>query len=126
MRNSKPASSGALQLLEDAVHLFRAAPFSTLAWHWIGSLPFAIGSAFLWNHVTHPRSAGSTLASDALLLTLLLAWMNVCRAVYAGRLRAHLAGTPNPRLTASTLWRVAPVQIFLGATKLITSAGLTE
>src|SRR5437764_14276450 len=35
-RRPKPASSGALQLLEDAVHLFRAVPFPTLAWHWVG------------------------------------------------------------------------------------------
>src|SRR5436853_7568529 len=119
MRGAKAPSAGTLQLLEDAVHLCRAVPFPTLAWHWMGSMPFAIGAAFFWNHVTHPRSAGSTLATDALLLTILLAWMNVCRAVYAGRLRASLAGTPPPRLSASMLWRLAPVQIFLGSTKLI-------
>src|SRR5690349_16700518 len=27
-------SGGALQLMEDAVHLFRGASFPTLAWHW--------------------------------------------------------------------------------------------
>ena len=34
--------SGPLELLEDAAHLLRRAPFDTLLCHWIGSVPLAL------------------------------------------------------------------------------------
>src|SRR6185369_11821574 len=96
-----------------------AAPFGTLAWHWVGSLPMAIGGAFFWNEITHPNTGGSRLAADALLLAVLFAWLNLCRAVYAGRLRDQLAEVPAQTPSAAALWHMAPGQVFLGATKLL-------
>lgn len=118
-RKSRAASSGALELLEDAVRTLRAAPFSSLAWHYAGSLPMAIGGAFFWTEITHPATGGARLAIDALLLAILLGWLNVCRAIYASRLRDQLAGIPTPPAGAHALWRIAPMQVFLGATKLV-------
>ena len=118
-RKATAASAGALDLLEDAVHLLRAAPFGTLAWHWAGSLPMAIGGVFFWNEITNPHSAGSRLAGDALLLAVLFGWLNLCRAVFASRLRDQLAGMPTGPAGARALWRMAPSQVFLGATKLL-------
>jgi hypothetical protein len=114
-----PAKPSALQLLEDAVHLLRAAPFGTLAWHWVGSLPMAIGGVYFWNEITHPNAAGPRLVADALLLAALLAWLNLCRAVYASRLRDQLAGAQVEAAGARALWRMSAAQAFLGATKLL-------
>ena len=114
--SAKPA---ALELLEDAAHLLRAAPFATLAWHWAGSLPLAMGWVFFWNEITHPNTVGPRLAADSLILAVLLAWLNLCRAVYASRLREQLAGTPSQGAGARDLWRMAAAQTFLGATKLV-------
>lgn len=113
------ASAGAFDLLEEAVHLLRAAPFGTLAWHWAGSLPMAIGGVFFWNEITNPHTAAARLADDALLLAVLFGWLNLCRAVFASRLRDQLAGIPAGPIGARALWRMAPSQVFLGATKLL-------
>lgn len=118
-RKSSVPSAGALQLLEDAVRAMRAAPFSTLTWHYAGSLPMAIGAAFFWNEITHPANAGPRLALDALVLAILLGWLNVCRGVYASRLRDQLAGIPSEAASVRSLWRIAPTQVLLGATKLV-------
>jgi hypothetical protein len=117
-RRTSAAPSGALQLLEDAVRLLRDAPFSTLAWHYAGSLPMAAGGAFFWNEITHPSTEGPRLVVDALLLAVLLGWLNICRAVYASRLRDQLAGFPPQSAGVCAIWRMAPVQVLLGATKL--------
>ncbi|MBS1854048.1 MAG: DUF4129 domain-containing protein [Acidobacteria bacterium] len=111
----KSAGAGALELLERAVHLLRAAPAGTLAWHGAGSLPMAVAAAWFWSEITHPNAAAARLAADALLLALLFAWLNVCRAVFASRLRDRLAGTAS----AGDWRRAAGTQVFLGATKLI-------
>jgi len=115
---AKPvAREGAIQVLEDAVHLLRRTPFRTLAWHWAGSAPLAVAAAFFWNDITHP--ATSSHAADALVLALLLAWMNCCRAVFAAGLREGLAGALPGRWNGRRLWSLAASQVFLGATKLV-------
>ncbi len=115
---AKPvAREGAIQILEDAVHLLRRTPFRTLAWHGAGSAPLALAAAFFWNDITHP--ATSSHAVDALLLALLLAWMNCCRAVFAAGLREGLTGAVPGRWNGRRLWSLAASQVFLGATKLV-------
>jgi len=115
---AKPvAREGAIQVLEDAVHLLRRTPFRTLAWHGVGSAPLAVAAAFFWNDVTHP--ATSSHAADALVLALLLAWMNCCRAVFAADLREGLTGAEPSRWSARRLWSLVASQVFLGATKLV-------
>ena len=115
---AKPvAREGAIQVLEDAVHLLRRTPFRTLAWHWAGSAPLAVAAAFFWNDITHP--ATSSHAADALLLALLLGWMNGCRAVFAAGLREGLTGTGPSHWNGRRLWSLAASQVFLGATKLV-------
>jgi hypothetical protein len=113
------AKPSALQLLEDAVRLLRAAPFDTLVWHWAGSLPMAVGAVYFWNEITHPNITGSRLALDALALSLLLAWLNLCRAVYASRLREQLAGASASPAAIRELWRMAGAQTLLGSLKMI-------
>jgi len=119
MAESITSRGSAMSLMEDAVHLLRAAPFATLAWHWAGSLPMAVGATYFWTEITHPGIAGPRLTTDALLMALLLSWLNVCRAVYASRLHDQLAGIPARQAGATILWRMAPVQSLLSASKLV-------
>jgi hypothetical protein len=107
-----------LPLLEDAVNLLRQAPLATFLCHWIGSLPFALFLLLYWNDATNPRTPNSTCALEALVLALLLVWMNCWRAVYAGRLQNQLSGAADTPWTGSRIWRLAAVQSFIGATKL--------
>lgn len=113
------ARAGALDLVEDAVHALRAAPLATIALHWIGSVPFALGLLVFWNDVARPDS---NCALDAFAMTGLLLWMNCWRAVFAGRLDRQLSGRPEMPWTRGRVWRLVSSQAFLGGTKPVAMA----
>src|ERR1700685_4682091 len=92
MREPNQAGSDLLSALEDAVHLLRRTPLSTLLCHWIGSAPFTLGVLLFWNDITQYRPSNAACVADSLALAVLLAWVNCWRAAFAGRLRAQLGG----------------------------------
>ena len=102
--------------LEDAVHLLRSAPLSTLLCHWTGSAPFALAVMLFWNDITQYRPSNAACVADSLALAVLLAWMNFWRALFASKLRAQLGDAPAAGMNA---WRMAGYQSLLGASKLI-------
>jgi len=116
------ARSGALDLLEDAVHALRAAPLATIVSHGIGSVPFVLGLLVFWNDMAQPRTPDSTCALEALALALLLLWMNCWRAVFAGRFDRQLGGRPELPWTRRRFWRLVSTQAFLGGTKPVAMA----
>jgi len=116
------ARTGALDLLEDAVHALRAAPLATIVSHAIGSVPFALGVLVFWNDMAQPRTPDSTCALEALALALLLVWMNCWRAVFAGRLDRQLGGRPELPWTRRRFWRLVASQAFFGGTKPVAMA----
>jgi hypothetical protein len=111
--------SGPLELLEDAAHLLRRAPFDTLLCHWIGSVPLALALLVFWNQLTHPPVADLACAAESLGLALLLIWMACWRAVFAGRLHRQLSGTPERVWDRRRVWRLVSNQAFLAGTKLV-------
>jgi len=116
------ARPGAIDLLEEAVHTLRAAPLSTIACHWIGSAPFALGLLVFWNDMAQPRTPDARCAMDALVLALLMLWMNCWRAAFAGRLQRQLGGRTEPQWTRRRLGRLFSSQAFLGGTKPLAMA----
>jgi Domain of unknown function (DUF4129) len=115
MKRGERASG--IEVVEDAVHLLRRTPFETWLCHWAGAVPFALALLRFWNDVLNPRTPDLRCAADALLLALLLVWMNCWRAVFAGRLRRQLGGTGNPEWNGARIWNLVAAQSFLGATK---------
>jgi hypothetical protein len=108
-----------IPLLEEAVHLLRAAPLATLVCHLLGTAPFALALLLFWNDVNNPHTADATVARESVVLALLLVWMNCWRAVFAGRLRRQLTASPDTPWNWRRLWNLIAGQAFLGATKLI-------
>jgi hypothetical protein len=120
MREPRHSGSDALNALEDAVHLLRRTPLSTLLFHWIGSAPFTLGVLLFWNDITQYRPSNAACVADSLALAALLAWMNCWRAAFAGRLRAELGGQLDGYPAAPLgMWRMAGCQSLLGASKPI-------
>jgi uncharacterized protein DUF4129 len=113
------ARAGSIRLLEDAVRLLRQAPPSTCVCPLIGSAPFALALLAAWNTLTNTRASDPEWARDAGILAVLLVWMNCWRSVYAGRLRQQLSGVPDRPWTLARAFRLAAVQSFFGATKLL-------
>src|ERR1700721_2569706 len=94
MRHEPHGGAAAMSALEDAGHLLRRTPLSTLLCHWIGSAPFTLAVLLFWNDITQYRPSNAACVADSLALAALLAWMNCWRAAFAGRLRAQLGGAP--------------------------------
>lgn len=107
---------GPIETLEAAVHLLRQAPAAALLWQWSGSAPFALGAIFFWKLAANSRTSGAALAAASFGMALLLLWMNLCRGMFAGRLRRSLISLADP---APRLRSILPSQSLLGATKLI-------
>jgi len=113
------ARSAAIRLLEDAVGLLRQVRFSVFLTHWLGSVPLALALLVGWTSVTNTRTTDAFWAGESLILALLLLWMNCCRTVYAGSLRRHLSGAAGVPWSARRAFRMAAIQSFYGATKLV-------
>jgi hypothetical protein len=110
---------GAIPLLEEAVHVLRRAPRTALVCHLLGATPFALALLLFWNDVNNPRTSDATVGREAVVLALLLVWMNCWRAVFAGRLRRQLTASADTPWTWRRTWNLFAGQAFLGATKLV-------
>ena len=110
---------GAIPLLEEAVHLLRRAPRTTLVCHLLGTAPFALALLLFWNDINNPHTADAAVGRESVVLALLLVWMNCWRAVFAGRLRRQLSASADTPWTWRRTWNLLAGQAFLGATKLI-------
>jgi len=111
--------SGAIRTLEEALSLLREASLRLIVLHWIGSVPFALGLMLAWGFITGPRASDAAWAGLSLILALLLVWMNCWRAVFAGRLRGLLSGSPDSAWGPRRVFEIAAIQGFSAATKLI-------
>src|SRR5215467_2936976 len=86
--NEKPA----IELIEEAVHLLRQAPLSTLALYYIGSLPFVVGLLYFWAEMSRSPFASEHLVGEALGVALLFLWMKLWQARFSRKLWAQIGG----------------------------------
>ncbi len=112
-KTPRRAARGALELIEEAVHLLRLSPLSVLGSYYLGSLPFVLGFLYFWADMSRSSTAREHCASFALAVALLFLWMKTWQAVFARRLKAQITDRPAPALTVSRWARVAVIQIIL-------------
>ncbi|HUA62718.1 MAG TPA: DUF4129 domain-containing protein [Verrucomicrobiae bacterium] len=110
--------SNPVALLEDAAHLLRQAPLDVMLRHWIGSVPFALGVLLFWDDQSHHNS-DARCAAGALILAILLIWMNCWRGVYAGRLHRQLSGAPDRPWDGRRVRNLIAGQSFLAGAKML-------
>lgn len=89
---------GALDLIEEAVHLLRTAPVATLAIYYLGAMPFVLGLLFFWADMSRNPFASGHLADASLVMGLLFLWMKFWQAIFAQRIRAQRATQSEPLL----------------------------
>lgn len=99
---------GALDLLEEATHLLRTAPGSTLALYGIGVLPCLLGFLWYWADMARNPFARQHVLETSLGMAALFVWMKFWQALFARALRAGLAG-------AETDWNWRACARILGA-----------
>ena len=120
MKGSQRRHSGkpAHDLIEEAVHLLRTAPAAALAVYYLGTLPFVLGVLFFWADMSESPTARRHVVEAALGVTLLFLWMKGCHAIFARKLRAHIAGEQSAPLGWRRTINAALLQVALHATGL--------
>jgi uncharacterized membrane protein len=102
---------GALDLIDEAVHLLRTAPAATLAAYYLGAMPFVLGLLFFWADMSRNPFASSHLADASLAMGFLFLWMKFWQTVFARRIRAQRAVQTSPRLRFRQVIRILLTQI---------------
>jgi hypothetical protein len=100
MKNKTPAiGPGAIDLLEEAVHLLRGAPAGLYAVYAVGVLPCALAFLYFWADMSRGAFAREHAGLAAAAMGLMFVWMKCWQAVFADGLRARLAGGAGERWT---------------------------
>jgi hypothetical protein len=111
----KPVSDGkgAIEMIEEGFELLRAAPLSTVAAYYAGTLPFALAVLYFWSDMSAGTFADQRLVTGATALCALFIWMKSWHAVFARKLFAQLMGQPEPRWDARRIARTIIAQTAL-------------
>lgn len=112
-RARRQQGRNAFDLIEEAVHLLRTAPAATLAVYYAGAIPFVLGLLFFWADMSRSPFAGQHLADASLGTGVLFLWMKFWQAVFARRVRAHIAVEPPPQLSFRRAMKIFVTQTIL-------------
>ncbi len=104
---------GALDILEEAVHLLRLVPVSTLLIYYIGTLPFILGLLYFWTDMSRAANADRYLPEAALAVSLLYIWMKSWQSGFASNLLSRLLESPAPRFSLRRCLRIVSIQMIL-------------
>ncbi len=110
MARKRTSEKGALELLEEAVHLLRLAPAPTLLCYYLGALPFVLGFLFFWADMSRSAFAAQHIGRAAFALTLLFIWMKVWQTIFADQLTSQITGKISAPFTFSRIRRVVLAQ----------------
>jgi hypothetical protein len=91
---------GVFDLVEEATHLLRTAPVSTLALYYAGTVPFVTGLLYFCADMSRNPFAGRHGVEAALGMAALFVWMKCCQAAFAVQVRARISADPSAGLTA--------------------------
>src|SRR5258706_3904850 len=97
----RPEGKSGIDLIEEAVHLLRAASLAALAIYYLGALPFVLALLYFWADMSGSAFANQHLAGAALGVASLFLWMKFWQALFARQLRGLLAGQSLPPVTVS-------------------------
>jgi hypothetical protein len=73
---------GALDILEEAVHLVRRIPLALLLQYYIGTFPFVLGFLYFWADMSRGAFAQNHVAESALGVSFLYIWMKCWQSVF--------------------------------------------
>src|SRR5437868_3335824 len=98
MSRSSPSTSGpgAVELIEEGMHLLRRAPAGVLLVYYAGTAPFALGLLFFLAYTTWFLPTGPELVWLALGLAGLFAVMKGAQAMFCVRILALRLGAGEP------------------------------
>lgn len=95
----------AIEILEEAVDLLRAAPMRAVVMYLTGAVPFIVALLFFLNDMTRSAFAGEHLAAWSFGLAALYVWKNVWQSMYAADLYEMVS--PGSRRSVNPLRLIA-------------------
>jgi len=116
-----PAQRGrpAIDVIEEAVHLLRTSPVSTLLIYYTGAIPFALGMLYFWADMSRGAYAHRHIALASFGMALLYLWLKCWQAVFATKLRESVAAAPNSKWSLHRTIKLALVQGMIQPSRLI-------
>jgi hypothetical protein len=117
MKRKRARERGALDLIEEAVHLLRSGPASGIAWYAFATFPFLSALLYFWADMSRGAFAEDHVAEASLGVAMLFVWMKFGHAIFAAKLRGAMTGNVAP-LSIRQSARIALFQTILQPTKL--------
>jgi len=117
-RQQRRSGKGALELIEEAVHLLRQAPARLLAAYYIGAVPFALTLLYYWADMSRGAFAWQHCADAAMGVSVAYLWMKCWQSVFAAGLYAHVGGGRPDRWDWRRVGRLLSQQALLQSTAL--------
>jgi hypothetical protein len=117
-RKKRQKERGAIEIIEQAIHLLRLSPFSLLFSYYIGSLPFVLGLLYFWADMSRNAFAREYCAVASLGLAMLFVWMKCWHGIFARNIIAHMAGEPKSRWSLGRIGRLTATQTMIQASGL--------
>ena len=115
-KNNK--GKGAIEIIEEAIHVLRRNPLNHLSIYYIGSLPFIGALLFFWADMSRSAFAQDYSSPAALGLALLFIWMKCWQAVFCQKLTASL-----DRQSARS-WPIKRIGRLIATQTFVQSSGL--
>ena len=118
LKTALDTAGSSFNLIEEATALLRSASKATLAFYYVGAIPFVMAFLYFWTDMSRNPFARQHSSEAAFGVALSFLWMKFWQAMFCGRLRAEHAMRPVPRWS----WRQS-LHVFL-AQAMLHSIGL--
>ena len=119
MRAKADSGRGALDLLEESVHILRRISFRVLLTYFIGTLPFVAGFLYFWADMSRGPFAHRHVGEAAFGVSLLYIWMKCWQSVFCNKLYSGLMGHPEEKYSLARIVRLVSAQTILQPYSLI-------
>lgn len=116
---SGAAGPGAIELIEESVHLLRTTPAATFSLYYAGSGAFVLGLLYFWAGTTWFAPDPGEIFFGAMGLAVLFGVMKACHAEFCARLMAACFRQPPPALGWARFGALAATQLRRHAAGLI-------
>ena len=110
---------GALEIIEEAVHILRRNPLQLLPLYFIGSLPFVTAFLYFWADMSRSAFAGEYSLTASLGLAMLFIWMKCWHAVFCGKVTDYIRQQPSAQWSCKRVLRLLSSQSILSGTGII-------
>lgn len=109
----------AIRMIEEAVHILRAAPGGLLSVYYIGSVPFILGLLYFWADMSRSARAYEYSAVTAMGLSILFVWMKFWQTVFMFQIRAQFFNEISPPWSLQRVASIAATQSLIQATRFL-------